>query len=160
MTDTERLTQLRETQDYLFEQARTIREGGEEVMPCAFVIDARGGVNVISLVGAPKEFWAAGIREVKRAVGGVAVIIHSEGYMATGENAMLAAHLKLQGVDTIQGLPGVGEFVYSTMETAEGTSRVLRAEVTGEAKDKAPLGETLAEEHNTPAEGEMAGFFK
>lgn len=147
---------LKQTQDTLFAKARGFREGGAEVSPVAFLVGPEG-LSILSLARAPKEDWRGGILEVMRVTRAFAVILHSEGYMALGEDAMLAAHLKLQGVETIQGLPGVEEYVYSTLETKDGYSRVLRAHI---GQDGA-LGETVVEESDpsVKVEGHLAGFF-
>jgi hypothetical protein len=141
-------------QNTLFDFARGIREGGQEVAPIAFLVVPNALIQV-HLMAMPKDQWRAAILDGISQTRARAVILHTEGWVVGGAQAPAALAAKMAGLGSLKDFPGRLEILQSAMETVDGSTRTLIASISSEGK----LGATEVHEV-APVLGEMVGFFR
>lgn len=127
-------------QDGLFEVARGIREGGEEVAPQGFVLvadDGGAGMGIIQVPLMPLQTrprMEAALDALAQKVGAYAVIIVIEAWSVAGdadEDNMKAAMAWTNSGHSLEDFPDSVELITSTMRGA-GVQRLLYCEICGD----------------------------
>lgn len=133
--------------------ARSIRLGGDEASPIAFVV-ADEGILPIARAGATSAVWANAIRTAVDAISAKLVLLITEGWIPKPGLEELGLAVKLAG-GRVQDIDH-DEVLLCTSETSWGETRTLRARITdgvmGETEDSGwvPVSESA---------GTLTGFW-
>lgn len=84
--------------------------------PVVFLMDSQTSSVKILPLDMPKAEWRSHVLDAIRVIGADVAVIQSEVQGVFGEGADLALQARVAGADCLDGLPGVGLYLYSSLE--------------------------------------------